>query len=77
LGGFVIPFANVRPRASGTVQFKDGTTNLGNPVPIATGIAFGGFFVIPPGSHSLTAEFAPANPEAARPSTSNVLNFTF
>lgn len=61
----------------GSPPFKDESTNLGSPVPIAAGIAFGGFFVIPPGSHSLTAEFTPANPEAARPSTSDTLNFTF
>ena len=77
LGGFVIPFANVMPRAAGTVQFKDGTTNLGRPVRVVAGFAFGGFFVLPVGTHSLTAEFTPANPGVAQPSTSNAVTFTF
>ncbi len=78
LGVFVIPIANVAPfNASGTVQLKDGTTSLSVPVPVAGGFAFGGFFVLPAGSHSLTAVFTPADPGAFQPSTSNPVTFRF
>ncbi|MGC1734159.1 MAG: hypothetical protein WA731_16140, partial [Pseudonocardiaceae bacterium] len=42
LGGIAIPTAHVAPpNAPGTVQFKDGTTNLGGPVPVTGGLAIG------------------------------------
>jgi hypothetical protein len=77
LGGFVLPFAHVVPHATGTVQFKDETANLGGLVPVNAGFGFGGFVVLPPGPHSLTAEFTPADPQAFQPSTSDVVRFTF
>ncbi|MGH3871092.1 MAG: Ig-like domain-containing protein [Pseudonocardiaceae bacterium] len=78
LGGFAIPFANVAPpNAVGTVQFKDGATNLGAPVPVSGGFAFGGLVSLPPGPHSLTAVFTPTNSAAFQPSTSNTVAFTF
>jgi hypothetical protein len=78
LGGFVIPIAHVAPfNAAGTVQLKDGTTSIGAPVPVTGGLAFGGFFVFPAGSHSLTAVFTPADPGAFQLSTSNPVTFRF
>ena len=77
LGGFIIPFASVTPNARGNVQFKDGTSNLGGPVSVRGGFAFGGFFVLPAGSHTITAEFAPADPTSAQPSTSKTVRVTF
>jgi hypothetical protein len=46
-------------------------------VPVAGGFAFGGFFMLPAGSHSLTAEFTPADPATFTPSTSNTVRFRF
>lgn len=73
----MIPVADVTPNGTGTIQFKDGPTNVGGPVPVAVGFAFGGFFVLPAGSHSLTAEFTPADPATFAPSTSNTVRFRF
>ncbi|MGH3871087.1 MAG: hypothetical protein ACRDSR_06145 [Pseudonocardiaceae bacterium] len=78
LGGYTLPIAHVTPfNAAGTVQFKDGTTNLGAPVPVAGGIAVGSFLSLPPGPHSLTATFIPTNLSAFQLSTSNTVTFTF
>lgn len=77
LGGFVLPIATVTPHVAGTIQIKDGTANLGRPAPVAAGFAFGGFFVLPPGTHSLTAVFTPADPTVAQPSTSNAVTVRF
>ncbi|MGH3788048.1 MAG: Ig-like domain-containing protein [Pseudonocardiaceae bacterium] len=63
--------------AAGTVQFKDGTTNIGDPVSVTAGLAVGGFVSLPLGPHSLTAVFTPTNPAAFQPSTSNAVQFTF
>ena len=77
-GGYALPIAYVAPfNAAGTVQFKDGTTNLGAPVPMAGGVAVGSFVTLPPGPHSLTATFIPANLAAFQLSTSNTVTFTF
>jgi len=65
LGGFAIPIANVAPfNVVGTVQFRDGDTNIGAPVPVTGGIAIGPFTILPPGSHSLTEIFTPKKPAA-------------
>jgi hypothetical protein len=78
LGGFVIPIANVSPvNAAGTVQFMDGSTNLGGPVRVAGGTAVGPFTTLPRGPHSVKAVFTPTNPTAFQPSTSKTVNFTF
>jgi hypothetical protein len=78
LGGFAIATATVvPPNATGTVQFKDGTTNLGNPAPVAGGIAVGPINVLSRGSHSLTAMFTPTNSTKFKPSTSNTVTFKF
>ena len=78
LGGFAIPIANVGPDdPAGTVQFKDGTHNLGDPVRVFGGVAVGPFAFLPAGHHSVTAVFTPTNPAKFKPSTSNTVNFTF
>ena len=60
-----IPF-----NATGTVQFKDGTTVLGAPVPVTAGFAFLHTSALTTGTHTLTAVFTPTNPAAFGPSTS-------
>ena len=56
--------------AAGTVQFTDGTTTLGTPVPLIGGFAFLNTSTLTKGTHSLTAVFTPTNPVAFSPSTS-------
>jgi hypothetical protein len=78
LGGFAIPIANVSPfNAVGTVQFKDGTHNLGGPVRARGGVAIGPFTSLPPGVHSLKVVFTPTKPAEFQASTSNTVVFTF
>jgi hypothetical protein len=78
LGGVVIPIAVVSPRnAAGTVQFKDGTTNLGGPVAVTGGVTIGPIMFISFSPHSLTAVFTPTNSTVFQSSTSNTVDFTF
>ncbi|MFC9519121.1 beta strand repeat-containing protein [Nocardiaceae bacterium NPDC056970] len=50
--------ANLDPaNAAGTVQFKDGTTNIGNPVAVANGKATAQTTFSSAGNHSITAVF--------------------
>ncbi|MGH3781547.1 MAG: Ig-like domain-containing protein [Pseudonocardiaceae bacterium] len=78
LGGIVIPLAHVAPaNATGTVQFKDGSTNLGAPVPTVAGIAVGPTSTLRPGTHQLSAVFTPSNPTTFRTSTSNTVTVRF
>ena len=57
--------------AVGTVQFKDGTTDLGPRVTVSNnGTAAGTTSMLPLGRHSLTAVFIPTNPTAYSSSTS-------
>jgi phospholipase C len=66
-----ILIASVSPvNAAGTVQFKDGTANLGAPVPVAVGPAILATPALTAGTHTLTAVFTPANPTVFGPSTS-------
>jgi Bacterial Ig-like domain (group 3) len=58
------------PQATGTVQFKDGTQNVGTPVKVIFGFALQ-VTKLAAGSHTLTAVFTPADPKAFQPSTSN------
>ena len=77
-GGIAILFATVAPpNAVGTVQFKDGTANLGGPVHVVGGIAPGPTTSLGKGPHSLTAVFTPTNTANFQPSTSNAVKFTF
>ncbi len=73
----MIPLVNVTPNAAGTVQFMDGTTDLGGPVSVSAGFAFGGFSVLPAGNHSVTAVFTPDDPASFQPSTSKIVKFRF
>jgi len=61
-------------RPVGTVQFKDGTTNVGNPVPVIGGHALLITFR-PAGSH-LTAVYLPAPGSRFLLSTSNTVTIT-
>ncbi|MGH3786619.1 MAG: PQQ-dependent sugar dehydrogenase [Pseudonocardiaceae bacterium] len=78
-GGIAVLTANVAPAsAAGTVQFRDHDVNIGSPVPVRGGVAFGGVRFLPTGAHSLTAVFIPGNPAAFQPSTSSPpVTFTF
>ena len=63
--------ASVSPSAAaGSVQFKDGTTNLGAPVAVSGGTATYSTTALAQGSHSLTATFIPTDPTAFSASTS-------
>jgi Big-like domain-containing protein len=60
--------------AVGTVQFKDGATNIGAPVTVSNnGTASGSTSMLAPGSHQLTAVFTPADPVMFSPSTSSAI----
>jgi len=61
---------------AGTVQFKDGATNLGNPVTVSNGIASATTSTLSVGSHQLTAVFTPSDLAAFGPSTSPAIKFT-
>ncbi len=70
IGGILILQAQVAPaNATGTVQFKDGTTVIGS-APAFFGNAGPTVVILPRGSHSITATFVPNNPAAFQPSTS-------
>ncbi|HYZ36749.1 MAG TPA: hypothetical protein VE673_08500 [Pseudonocardiaceae bacterium] len=78
LGGVAIPIAQVAPAdAAGTVQSHDGSANLGEPMPVVTGMAIGPICVLHSGSHSLTAVFSSTNPTNVQPLTSNTVTLTF
>ncbi len=70
--------ATVTPSAAGTVQFKDGTTNLGGPVAVnvSNGTASKNVGAARVGQHQLTAVFTPTNPAAFGPSTSTPVTKT-
>ncbi|MGH3771572.1 MAG: hypothetical protein ACRDRW_09285 [Pseudonocardiaceae bacterium] len=77
LAGYALPITRVAPvNAAGTVQLKDGTTNIGAPIPVTFGIAVGHLVSLPPGPHSLTATFIPTNLAAFQLSTSNTVTLT-
>lgn len=59
--------------AAGTVQFKDGTSDLGGPVVAGNGTASTSTSTLAVGSHQLTSVFTPTNPAAYGPSTSQVV----
>jgi hypothetical protein len=74
----VTPTAHLTPpNAVGTVQFKDGTTNLGGPVSVVGGIAVRPVTILGTGQHQLTAVFTPTDSTKFKPSTSNTVTFTF
>ncbi|RJQ76318.1 Ig-like domain repeat protein [Pseudonocardiaceae bacterium YIM PH 21723] len=60
-GNTVTLTASVTPAsAGGTVQFKDGATNLGSPVTVVNGVATFSTAALTSGSHSLSAVFTGA-----------------
>jgi hypothetical protein len=61
--------------AAGTVQFKDGTTDIGTPVLVTKGTASGTTSTLAVGSHQLTAVFTPTDPAVYGPSTSPPVTF--
>ncbi len=75
-GSTVTLTATVTPStAAGTVQFKDGTTNVGNAVNVTNGTASGATSTLAAGSHQLTAVFTPTNAATFSPSTSPAVTF--
>ena len=66
----VVVLANVAPLgAAGTIQFFEGTTTLGAPVPATSGFAIL-ITTLPQDIHSLAAVFSPTDPAIFVPSTS-------
>ena len=75
-GSTVTLTATVAPgAAAGSVQFKDGATNLGSPVAVSSGTASTTTTVLTNGSHALSATFAPTDTTAYQGSTSNIVNY--
>jgi hypothetical protein len=62
--------------ATGTVRFLDGTTQLGSPVTVSGGTATLSTSSLAVGTHSLKAEFTPADPAVYGPSVSGPLSYT-
>lgn len=68
--------ASVSPSAAaGSVQFKDGTTNIGTPVEVSSGAAQTTTSYPTTGSHSFTAVFTPTDSIAYQASTSNAVSY--
>ncbi len=71
----VVLIARVSSSAStGTVQFMDGSTAIGSPMPVVGGMAIGVTSKLTEGMHSLTAVFTPTDPAAFGPSPSNAVS---
>ncbi len=69
--------ATVTPAtAIGAIQFKDGTTDIGKPVPVTGGTASTTASMLAVGSRQLTAMFTPTDPAAFSPSTSPTVSLT-
>lgn len=75
LGATVTLNATVSPQAAGTVQFKDGSTNIGSPVTVSSGSANTTTSSLALGSHTLTAVFTSSD-IAFKGSTSNAVSYT-
>ncbi|MDT5368473.1 MAG: hypothetical protein QOC62_2904, partial [Mycobacterium sp.] len=68
--------ATITPAAAtGMVQFKDGSTNIGDPVTVLNGSAAETTSTLTVGPHQLTAVFTPTNPALYTPSTSPAVPF--
>ena len=67
--------AAVSPATAGTVQFKDGASNIGSPVSVSGGAASTSSSSLTVGSHSLTAVFTPTNTTLFAGSTSPGVTF--
>ena len=69
--------ATVAPStASGTVQFKDGTTPIGGPVTLVNGVAILPHTFTAEGGHSITAEYSGANGYVASTSSAFAVTVT-
>ncbi|MBO0869036.1 MAG: Ig-like domain repeat protein [Micromonosporaceae bacterium] len=69
--------ATVTPAtAVGSVQFKDGSANLGGPVAVSGGTAQFSTATLADGPHPITAVFTPTDSTAFAPSTSDVFTVT-
>jgi Bacterial Ig-like domain (group 3) len=78
LGGIAIPTARLTPaNVTGTVQFTDGATHLGGPIPVHGGITVGPVTILGKGKHQLTAVFTPSPATKFAPSISNPVTVTF
>lgn len=75
VGSAVTLTATVSPATAGTVQFKDGATNLGSPVAVSSGTASLTTTSLVVGSHALTAVFVSSD-VAFNGSTSGAVNYT-
>jgi Big-like domain-containing protein len=64
------------PAAAGTVQFKDGTADLGSPAPVSNGTASETTLIPTAGSHQLFAVFTPTDSAAFTTSTSQPISLT-
>lgn len=62
------------PAAAGSVQFMDGSNNIGGPVPVTSGTA-STITRLPPGTHPLKAVFTPNDVNAFGSSTSNTVSY--
>lgn len=67
--------ATVSPATAGTVQFKDGASDIGSPVTVSAGAASTSTSTLTVGSHSLTAVFTPTNTTLFAGSTSSAVTF--
>ena len=79
-GTSVVFTATITPSAAGTVQFKDGTTNLGDPVTVTTGAdsataSSAATSSLDAGTHPITAVFTPSDSTAFGTSTSTELSY--
>ncbi|MGH3826492.1 MAG: Ig-like domain-containing protein, partial [Pseudonocardiaceae bacterium] len=75
-GSAVTLITTVTPAtARGTVQFKDGTTNIGAPATVNQGTA-STTTLLPAGSRQLTAVFSPTDPAVFKASTSQQVSLT-
>ncbi len=68
--------ATVTPGAPGTVQFENGGSPLGSPVPVSGGTATTNVTGLPVGANSLTAVFTPTSGSAFAGSTSSASTYT-
>lgn len=63
--GIVIPSVHVTPSSvDGTVQFKLDGKDLAGRIRLVHGVAVGPIGILPPGQHTVTAEFTPDNAKA-------------
>ena len=67
--------ATVTPTAAGSVQFKDGGSNLGSPLTVSNGTAAFSTTSLTVATHSITAVFTPTDSAAFAGSTSTAISY--